>query len=69
MGEFVGGTMIFGAEDAAPLLGVTALESVGMEGDWLNRRRKRQPSRTALYSTARRSAPKSIPHLHGGSGF
>ena len=69
MGEFVGGTMIFGDADAAPLLGVTALESVGMEGDRLNRQRKRQPSRTALCSTARRSAPKSIPHLHGGSDF
>ena len=33
MGEFVGGTVVFGEEDAEPLLGVTALESVGIEVD------------------------------------
>ncbi len=41
MGEFVGGTIIFGRADAEPLLGVTALESVGIEVDPLNQRLKR----------------------------
>ena len=44
MGEIVGGTIIFGAADAAPLLGVTALESVGIEVDPLNQRLKRLPA-------------------------
>src|SRR5208283_4575000 len=33
MGEIVGATIIFGADDAEPILGVTALESVGIEVD------------------------------------
>ena len=33
MGEFVGGTIVFGEANAEPLLGVTALESVGIEVD------------------------------------
>ena len=44
MGEIVGGTIIMGADDAEPLLGVTALESVGIEVDPLNQRLKRLPS-------------------------
>lgn len=44
MGEIVGGTIIMGAEDAEPLLGVTALESVGIELDPLNQRLKRLPA-------------------------
>lgn len=44
MGEFVGGTVIFGEPNAEPLLGVTALESVGIEVDPLNQRLKRLPS-------------------------
>lgn len=44
MGEFVGGTIIFGEADAEPLLGVTALESVGIEVDPLNQRFKRLPA-------------------------
>ena len=44
MGEFVGGTVIFGEADAEPLLGVTALESVGIEVDPLNQRLKRLPA-------------------------
>ncbi len=44
MGEIVGGTVIFGEADAEPLLGVTALESVGIEVDPLNQRLKRLPS-------------------------
>ena len=44
MGEFVGGTVIFGGDDAEPLLGVTALESVGIEVDPVNQRLKRLPA-------------------------
>lgn len=32
MGEFVGTTIAFGKPDTEPLLGVTALESAGIEG-------------------------------------
>lgn len=44
MGEIVGGTIIFGEADVEPLLGVTALESVGIEVDPLNQRLKRLPA-------------------------
>lgn len=44
MGEFVGGTVIFGEPDAEPLLGVTALESVGIEVDPVNQQLKRLPA-------------------------
>jgi clan AA aspartic protease len=44
MGEVVGATVIFGADDAEPLLGVTALESVGIEVDPQNQRLKRLPA-------------------------
>ena len=44
MGEVVGATVIFGDDDAEPLLGVTALESVGIEVDPLNQRLKRLPA-------------------------
>ena len=44
MGEIVGGTIIMGPADAEPLLGVTALESVGIEVDPLNQRLKRLPA-------------------------
>ncbi len=44
MGEVIGATVIFGADDAEPLLGVTALESVGIEVDPHNQRLKRLPA-------------------------
>ena len=44
MGEIVGTTIIFGADDAEPILGVTALESVGIEVDPRNQRLKRLPA-------------------------
>jgi clan AA aspartic protease len=44
MGEMVGATVIFGQDDAEPLLGVTALESVGIEVDPKNQRLKRLPA-------------------------
>ena len=44
MGEIVGATVIFGKDDAEPILGVTALESVGIEVDPQNQRLKRLPA-------------------------
>ena len=44
MGEFVGGTIIFGEADAEPLLGLTALASVGIEVDPVNQRLERLPA-------------------------
>ena len=44
MGDFTAGVIIFGAPDAEPLLGATALESVGIEVDPVNERLKRLPA-------------------------
>ncbi|MDH5718883.1 MAG: clan AA aspartic protease [Spirochaetia bacterium] len=44
MGEIVGVTVIFGKDDVEPILGVTALESVGIEVDPQNQRLKRLPA-------------------------
>ena len=44
MGETTAGRVIFGPDDAEPLLGVTALESVGMTVDPANRTLKRLPA-------------------------
>lgn len=44
MGDTVGGTVMFGDDNAEPLLGVTALESVGIEVDPVNQRLKRLPA-------------------------
>ena len=44
MGDFAGATIIFGDQDAEPLLGVTALESVGIEVDPRNQSLKRLPA-------------------------
>ncbi len=44
MGDIVGGTIIFGDNDVEPILGVTALESVGIEVDPRNQRLKRMPA-------------------------
>ena len=44
MGEILGGTIVMGADDAEPLLGMTALASVGIEGDPLTQRLKRRPA-------------------------
>ena len=44
MGEVTAGRMIFGPDDAEPLLGVTALESVGITIDPANRTLKRLPA-------------------------
>ncbi len=44
MGEVVGSTIVFGEADAEPLLGVTALESVGIEVDPRNQTLRRLPT-------------------------
>lgn len=44
MGELVGSTLVFGDDDAEPLLGVTALESVGIEVDPRSQKLKRLPA-------------------------
>ena len=44
MGEIVGATVIYGADNAEPILGVTALESVGIEVDPQSQRLKRLPA-------------------------
>ena len=44
MGDIVGGTIIFGDPGTEPILGVTALESVGIDVDPQNQTLKRMPS-------------------------
>ena len=44
MGEIVGSTVLFGDENTVPLLGVTALESLGIEIDPLNQQPKKLPA-------------------------
>lgn len=44
MGEVVGATIVFGDGNAEPLLGVTALESAGIEVDPHNQTLRRLPS-------------------------
>ena len=44
MGEFTGVLVIFGDNDAEPLLGVTAMESAGIEVDPVNQQLKKQPA-------------------------
>ena len=47
MGEVVGATVILGPDNAEPILGVTALESVGIAVDPKTQRLKRLPSSIA----------------------
>jgi len=44
MGELVGSTIIFGSDETEPILGVTALESVGIEVDPRTQKLKRLPA-------------------------
>ena len=44
MGEVVGATVGFGADGVEPILGLTALESVGIEVDPVSQRLKRRPA-------------------------
>ena len=59
LGEIVGGTVLFGSPDAEPLLGVTALESLGIEVDPLNQQLKKLPAvRLKTLSQRYRHTPK-----------
>ena len=44
MGDFTAGRILMGDDDAEPLLGVTALESAGIEVDPVNRHLKKLPA-------------------------
>jgi clan AA aspartic protease len=44
MGEIAGSTIVFGPDDAEPILGVTALESVGIQVDPRTQQLKRLPA-------------------------
>ena len=44
MGEVVGGTIVYGSAGSEPLLGVTALESAGLEVDPRNQTLKKLPA-------------------------
>ena len=44
MGDIVGGTIIYGDSDIEPILGVTALESLGIDVDPRNQTLKRMPA-------------------------
>ena len=44
MGEIVGATICFGNDGIEPILGLTALESVGIEIDPVSQRLKRRPA-------------------------
>ena len=56
MGEITSGHVIFGPDDAEPLLGVIALESVGILVDPANRTVKRMPA-IPLKSAAMQGTP------------
>jgi clan AA aspartic protease len=62
MGEIAGGTVIFGEADAEPLLGVTALESVGIEVDPTTQRLKRLPAVRLKSLQTRSSLEKGEQH-------
>ena len=44
MGEVVGATVGFGTDGVEPILGLTALESVGIEVDPVSQQLKRRPA-------------------------
>lgn len=44
MGDFVGTTVCFGIDGVEPILGLTALESVGIEIDPVSQRLRRRPA-------------------------
>ncbi|MCE2403492.1 clan AA aspartic protease [Candidatus Poribacteria bacterium] len=54
MGETTWGTIVFGEDEAEPLLGVTALESVGIEVDPRNQTLTRLPATRLRGFRARR---------------
>ena len=64
MGEAVGATVIYGPGDAEQILGVTALESVGIEVDPRSQRLKRSPAvRLKAWRTRRRDVGEQRTRL------
>jgi clan AA aspartic protease len=61
MGDLVGSTVIFGDDHAEPILGVTALESVGIEVDPRTQALKRLPASRLKLSA--RNALGDIPGM------
>ena len=64
MGELTAGLILFGEADADPLLGVTALESAGIEVDPRNQQLKKLPA-VHLKELARRSSDRADPDPGG----
>ncbi len=64
MGEVTGGRLIFGDDDAEPLLGVTALESVGVEVDPQSQRLRKLPA----VRLKRFRAGRTMKGRHGSCG-
>ena len=65
MGEVVGATVVIGDDHAEPLLGLTALESVGIEVDPRNQQLERLPSvRLKPLLTILSQPPSSEPAWH-----
>ena len=58
MGEFTGGTVAFGEDNAEPLLGVTALESAGIEVDPHNQTLNKLPATRLRGFNPRRGDPE-----------
>jgi clan AA aspartic protease len=63
MGEITSGRVIFGPEDAEPLLGVAALESAGILVDTANRTLRRMPA--IPLKSAAMVRPSRHDHFHG----
>ena len=63
MGEFVGATVGFGPDDVEPILGLTALESVGIEIDVVSQRLIRRHA-VRMKSMYRLRASMSSRELH-----
>lgn len=63
MGDFTAGRIVMGDDDAEPLLGVTALESAGIEIDPVNQRLTRLPALRLKRFRALRSrrGPREAP--------
>ena len=60
MGEIVGGTIFMGAPGTKPILGVTALASVGIDVDPRNQTLKRLPAVRLKKLAARYRADRKI---------
>ena len=60
MGDVVAGTIIFGEPDAEPILGVTALESAGIEVDAVHQRIEKRPAVRLKRATRRAVVEPSL---------